>query len=176
MADISNGSEEYIDFLFRSKENASYEELGVAELLWPSEDEREFCHGICVENSLNREAILQVNVQYNYYWISDILCNLLYSCTLYLCGIGLNISIFSFLVNITALAPIWCLMLIVVKMWFLCGKMHATRLASLLSLNKLMKSLFCCIDITIAFLSNALKCRKHIWFYTCPSFRRTLWS
>ncbi|KAK2554647.1 S-phase kinase-associated protein 2, partial [Acropora cervicornis] len=42
-----------------SKENASYEELGVAELLWPSEDEREFCHGIFVENSLNREAILQ---------------------------------------------------------------------------------------------------------------------
>ncbi|XP_074612509.1 S-phase kinase-associated protein 2-like [Acropora palmata] len=42
-----------------SKENASYEELGVAELLWPSEDERAFCHGIFVENSLNREAILQ---------------------------------------------------------------------------------------------------------------------
>lgn len=67
MADISNGSEEYIDFRFRSKENASYEELGVAELLWPSEDEREFGHGIFVENSLNREAVLQVNVQYNFY-------------------------------------------------------------------------------------------------------------
>ena len=67
MADFSNGSEGYIDFHFRSKENASYEELGVAELRWPSEDEREFCHGIFVENSLNREAVLQVNVQYNFY-------------------------------------------------------------------------------------------------------------
>lgn len=116
MADISNSSEEYIDFLFRSKENASYEELGVAELLWPSEDEREFGHGIFVENSLNREAVFQVNVQYNFYRINVILCNRLYSCPLCLCGIGLNISIFSFLVNISALAPIWCLMLIVVKM------------------------------------------------------------
>lgn len=63
----SNGSEGNVDFLLRSKENASYEELGVAELRWPSEDEREFCHGILVENTLNRESILQVNDRYNYY-------------------------------------------------------------------------------------------------------------
>ena len=48
----------------RSKANSTYKELGVAELQWPAEDERELSQEIVRVNPLNRHSILQVNAQF----------------------------------------------------------------------------------------------------------------
>ena len=45
----------------RSKINPTYKELGVAELQWPAEDERELSQEIVRVNPLNRHSIVQVN-------------------------------------------------------------------------------------------------------------------
>ena len=59
-------------FLCRSKANATYKELGVAELQWPGEDEREMSQEIVRVNPLNRHSILQVNAQFMNEYLDDI--------------------------------------------------------------------------------------------------------
>ena len=60
--------------LFRSKGNATYKELGVAELQWPGEDEREMSQEIVRVNPLNRHSIVQVNTQFMNEYLDDIYC------------------------------------------------------------------------------------------------------
>lgn len=50
--------------LYRSKAISTYKELGVEELQWPAEDERELSQEIIRVNPLNRHSILQVNTQF----------------------------------------------------------------------------------------------------------------
>ena len=50
--------------LYRSKAISTYKELGVEELQWPAEDERELSQEIIRVNPLNRHSILQVNPQF----------------------------------------------------------------------------------------------------------------
>ena len=65
--------------LYRSKAISTYKELGVEELQWPAEDERELSQEIIRVNPLNRHSILQVNTQFmnkylhnmNYLFISS---------------------------------------------------------------------------------------------------------
>lgn len=52
-----------------SKGNSSYKDLGVAELHWPAEDERELSQEIVRVNPLSRHSILQVNK----HWMNECL-------------------------------------------------------------------------------------------------------
>lgn len=53
-----------ICFSYRSKANLTYGDLGVSELAWPAEDDRELSQEIVRVNPSTRHSILQVNVQF----------------------------------------------------------------------------------------------------------------